>query len=234
MAIAFVQTATLGSTGSGASQQTSAFGSNPTVGNYLVAWAWGWNSTVTHLASHFVFSDTGSNAWSPLGFQSLSADLWLIMGYAKVATGSASHKITMTLTGESTGSVMVCGSEFSGVASTSPLDGAAVGTTGTTGIPAPGSLSLTAGDLVLALMTTDQTTYTTFGYSTPTGFTRVGMQNDGSTFQVGEAVYAINPSSPTNPAWKTGTVKWAANQFALKAASVAGATAYPAALLMGM
>lgn len=238
MAIALVQTAALGSTGSGTSQQTSAFGAQPTVGNYLVAWAWGWdNSHPTHVSCGF--TDTGGNTYAvPAGaFQTIGSDLWVAVGYTKVATAGASFKVTATPVNSPTGylgSLMVVAVEFSGVAGTSPVDGAAVGTTGTTGIPAPGSKTLTAGDLVVALFSSDQTTYTTFGYSTPSGFTRAAFQNDGSSFQVGEAIYAIGPASPSNPSWKTGTVNWAAAQFALLAASGGGAAIYVPAPFPGI
>jgi hypothetical protein len=227
MAILHVQDAALGSASAATSQQTGAFAANPTVGNYLVAWGWGWMGSAHDLTPSF--SDTaGGNTWvvPANGYQQIALDLWGFLGYAKVAATGASFKISSTGARTATGgSIMVCAAEFSGVASTSPLDGSAVGTTNTTGIPAPGNLTLTSGSLVLGLMTSDQTTYTTFGYSTPTGFTRAGMQNDGSTFQVGEAIWAINPTSPSNPSWATGTVKWAAAQFALLAAAGGASTA---------
>jgi hypothetical protein len=222
MAISLVQTAALGSTGSGLSQQTSAFGANPTVGNYLIAWAWGWNGS-NH--STPTFTDTAGNAWAiPAGgLQEIAADLWLAVAYAKVTATGATFKVTCAEgTAGNFGSIMVVASEFSGIPATSPSDGAAVGATGTTGVPAPGSLTLTSGSLVVALFATDQTTYVTYGYSTPAGFTRAAFQNDGTNFQVGEAIYAIDPSSPSNPSWATGTVKWAAAQFALLATGGGG------------
>jgi hypothetical protein len=225
MAIALVQTAVLGAIGSGASQQTGAFAAQPTVGNYLLAWAWGWNGQGGTIGFS-AFSDTGANAYTvPANAkQGINNDLWCAVGYAKVATAGASFKVTATATATG-GSVMVVASEFSGVLAASPVDGAAVGITGTTGIPAPGSLAFTAGDLVVAVMARDATTY--LG-STPTGFTRAAFQNDGTNFQVGEALYAIGPASPTNPAWATSTTSWGTAQFALKAAAGGGAAAFVA------
>jgi hypothetical protein len=228
MAISLAQTAVLGALGSGTTQQTSAFGANPTVGNYLVAWAWGWGGGGA--GSSFSFADTGSNTYTfPTNAKQGTAvnDVWCMVAYTKVATTGASFKVTATVTGGSNGSIMVVASEFSGVAASSPLDGtAAAGATASTGVPAPGSLTLASGSLAVGVFSSDQTTYTTFGYGTPSGFTRVGFQDNGSSFQVGEAVYAIGPASPSNPSWKTGTVNWAAVQFALK--SAAGGAAFVA------
>lgn len=228
MAIAFVQTGALGSAGTATSQQTSIFGTNPTVGNYLVAWAWGWSSS--HQATP-AFSDTGSNSWTvpTNAYQQIAADLWCIAGYTKVATSGSSFRITITTTGWTSGAIMVVASEFSGVASASPLDGSAVGTTGTTGAPAPGSLSFTSGDLLVAVMANDGSGNPTT-VTTPSGWTSVGKQTNGASFEVGDAIYQIAPASPVNPTWNSSTVKWSASQFALKSATT-GATVSPASML---
>lgn len=217
MAIALVQTAALGSTGSGTSQQTSAFASNPTVGNYIVAWAWGWNPATGTTAP--AISDTGGNSYTiPTGgFQERTGDLWSVVAWTKVATSGATFRLTVTKAATwSAGSLMIVASEFSGVAAASPLDGTPAGTNSTTGVPAPGSMAVASGSLVAPVMVRDSTT---FLGSTPTGFNRVAFQNDGTNFEVGEAIYAINPSSPANPSWATSTTAWAASQFALLAAS---------------
>lgn len=219
MAITLVQTTTLGATGNGTSQQTGTFAAQPTVGNYIVAWGWGWSNNAHGTPA---FTDTGGNAYTvPSGaFQHIALDLWSLISYAKVATAGATFKVTLTSNMGINASVMVVAFEFGGVAATSPLDGTAGGTTGTTGVPAPGSKPLTSGSLVVAGMARNSTT---FLGSTPTGFTRAAFQNDGTNFEVGEALYAINPASPTNPAWATSTTSWSASQFALLAAGAAPA-----------
>jgi len=235
MSIAHVQDAAIGAVSNGASQQSGAFGANPTVGNYVVAYAWGWADTAHHHPTACVFTDTGGNTYTvPAGvFRDQASDLWCAAAYAPVATGGASFKVTATPTGSGgtyNGSVVVCAAEFSGVASSSPLDGSAAGATGTSTTVAPGSMTLTAGSLVVAVGTDDNSTY---GGSTPTGFTRVGFQNNGSSFQVGEAVYAIGPTSPANPSRTITSAKWAAAQFALLAAGGGGGTTQPTLSMLG-
>ncbi len=213
-----VQSTTLGTNSGGNSQATGAFATNPTVGNYLIVWAWGWTSS-NH--GTVAFSDTGGNVYTvPTGSQQdQTRDLWCAIGFAKVATSGATFKVTCTPNASSTGSILVVASEFSGGLASGPLDGAAVGTTGTSTSVAPGSLSFTAGDLVVAVSVDDNNTY---GGSTPAGFTRVANETNGSTFEVGEAVYAIAPASPTNPARTITSAKWAAVQLALKPAAGGG------------
>jgi hypothetical protein len=59
--------------------------------------------------------------------------------------------------------------------------------------------------------------------TTPSGWTSVGKQTNGASFEVGDAIYQIAPASPVNPTWNTATVKWTASQFALLAASTPAA-----------
>jgi hypothetical protein len=223
VAISFVQTAVLGSTSSGASIQTSAFAANPTVGNYLVAWAWGWTSNTTSAAP--AFSDTGTNAYTiPTNcFLFQASDLWLAVGYTKVAISGATFKVTITKAAAwVSGSMMCVASEFSGIAATSPLDGTAVGTSpGTTAQSfAPGNLTLASGSLVVAGFCGD-VAGNPANLTSPSGWSSAGQQLNGTTFQVGEGVYRINPASPANPTWSTtaAAAKWGAAQFALKTAT---------------
>lgn len=199
--------------GNASSLASTAFGSNPTVGNYVVAWAWGWSSD-THTPASIAFTDSaGGNTWTTY-HQDIAADLWVAVGWMKVANTGATFKTTITNPGGS-GSNSIVQAELSGVLAASPVDGTPTGTTGTTGIPAPGSMAFTTGSVVIAAFSSDQTTYTTFGYATPTNFTRAGFQNDGSGNEVGEAIYWLSGTTPSAPTWKTGTVKWASQQFAL-------------------
>lgn len=194
---------------------STAFGSNPTVGNYVIAFAWGWSSS-TPAVNNSTFTDTGGNSWTTYG-QSILNDLWLLVGWMKVATSGASFKTTWNRGGAPWGSpsIIVVQMEVAGIVSSSPVDGTPTGTTGTTGVPAPGSMSFTNGSFVASCFVAGQTTYTTFGYATPTNFTRAGFETDGSTYEVGEGSYWLAGTSATNPSYKTGTVKWACQQFAL-------------------
>jgi hypothetical protein len=222
MAIALIQTAGLGANGGGSSQQTLSFGVPPTVGNTIVAWTWGWSSAGHGAPQASTFSDTGGNSYLiPVGASyGQNFDLWLGVGYARVLTAGASFKVTATPNVGSNSSIMVVASEFSGVAAASPVDGgAAVGANGSTGVPAPGNLSFGPGDLLVAVMARDSAS---FLGSTPTGWNRIAFQNDGAAFSVGEAIYAIDPASPTNPSWATSTTVWGASQFALLAEATGG------------
>lgn len=230
MAIALVQQTTLGSNGSATSVATGAFATAPTVGNYVIAWAWVGSKTGANWASTaFSCTDNFSNSYSSIGFSASGNTLVALMYYAKVATtGSA---FTVTLTASNRTKLDVVAAEFSGLVASSPTDNA-LGTTGTTGAPAPGSMTLfNAGDLVIAVMASAAAANPAT-VTTPSGFTAVATQTNGSTFSVGQAIYAINPGSPTNPTWNSGTVAWGAYQAALLAAAAGGpAPAYPAILL---
>jgi hypothetical protein len=226
MSIALVQTANLGSTSGALSQQTLAFGTPPTVGNTIVAWAWGWQGA-THNQTP-AFSDTGGNAYTvPAGaYQHLAADLWAILGFAPVANTGASFKVTTTQPSSTTSnSIMVVAVEFSGVAATDPLDGAAVGTApGTTAQTfAPGDLDLTAGSLVAAILSAD-IAGNPANLTSPSLWSSAARVLDGVTFEVGEALYQLDPATPTNPTWTTtaAATVWAAIQFALLAESTTG------------
>jgi hypothetical protein len=217
MAWALVQKAALGSVNTAVATASSlAFGANPTVGNWIVIWAWGWTDQ-THNQTP-ALSDTGGNTYTipTNAYQNQATDLWCICGWTKVATSGASFKVTSggPATSLTNGpSINVCGAEFSGGAS-SAADGNAVGTTGTSVTIAPGSLSFTANDLIVSVSVDDNTTY---GGSTPSGFTRADFQNNGTNFQVGEGIYAIGPASPTNPSRTITSAKWASSQFGLLA-----------------
>jgi hypothetical protein len=232
MAIVLVQTAALGATGSGSTIQTSAFGVQPTVGNYIVAWHWGWAGAHTGSIGATCFTDTGSNSYTNIGAQTIDNSTYSLMGYTKVVTAGASFKITATpvMTGLTTGDRLVVACEFSGILSTSPVDGTPIGAVGTTGAPAPGSLSFSSGDIVTAVLCRNEATYPGF---TPTGFNRVAFENDGTNFQVGEAIYAINPTSPTNPSWITSSTSWSCSQAALKAAAAGGVIRPNGLMMMG-
>lgn len=217
MGIALAQSIpTIASNNSATALSSNSLASNPTVSNYITFWAWGWNSS-GHATVPTV-SDTGGNSYTTY-FQNRSGDAWALCGWAKVGTSAATFKVSLaTGTGWSAGAMDIVIAEWSGVVGTSAVDGTPIGTTGTTGSPAPGSMTITAGSLVCGVMVRDDTAYVG---STPSGFTRAGFQNNGSTNEVGEAIYAIGPTSPSNPTWGNSTNAWAAQQFALLAAAAA-------------
>jgi hypothetical protein len=225
MAIAWVQDSTTGETEPTSVSVTTAFGATPpAAGHYIVVWAWGWNSANPHTAGHFTCADNatgGTNTYIQEGFQSQAGDCWSCMFYATVTNTKANLIVTVTLTSENTGYVNAVASEFSGVLASTPVDGSAVGTTGSSGSAAPGNLTVAAGDLVCCVVSIDSATSVTV----PTGFTNPDSANNpivnGSVFQSGGGAYKINPGTPTNPTWTVTSGKWSTSQFALKTAVAA-------------
>lgn len=233
MAILPVQTAALGSHTSATSQQSGAFPSNPTVGNNIGAWCWGQVDGAT--PTSVTFTDSGGNSYTvPANvFQVKQTTgtirVYFAAGYARVTTSAASFKATATVNGTAGGTttINVCAAEFSGVAATSPLSGTPVGNTSTAaGTFSLGNMTVGAGDLVLCGCTNSDSTGSPPFNFTGSGYTSVAKQvdNAGQVFGIGQGLYAIGPTSPTNPAWSdTNNPVWAGGQFALKAA---GGTAY--------
>lgn len=211
----FVQKTTLGTTTAGTSQSSGAFAASPTAGNYVVVWTWGWESAAITASAVTCADNATGNTYTRAAFQIAPAGGWSALFYAKVVGTVGSFTPTVSVAGGHV--IEACAAEFSGVAPSSPADGAAVGTTGTTGAPAPGSMTFTAGDLIVAVMQDDFSAAATV--TTPTGFTSVQKDTDGVSHEVGEGVYALAPSSPTNPTWNSiGATGWGASQLALKAA----------------
>jgi hypothetical protein len=233
MATSFVRKTTLGAIGSGTTVSTGAFAANPSVGDYVVAWAWGYSGTTLAVAANVTCADNiGGNAYTQVGFQSVVRDAsnryWVAMFHAKVAATGANFAPAITTSIAGSG-LQVCAAEFSGVAATAPADGAAVSASApgpSSSSPAPGSKSFAAGDVVCAVMVnamfvSPQTV------TTPSGFTSVQKETDGVNFLVGEGVYAVAPTSPTNPTWNAVADAWAASQFALLAAAAPAAAYVP-------
>lgn len=223
MTIALVQTAALGSTTLATSQQSSAFAANPTTGNMLVAWAWG---DISGSLTSLTFSDTAGNTWTvPSNVQqvyTVGGSLWFTMAYAPVTATGASFKVKMTVSPSS--KINVCAAEFSGVATVSPVSGTPVGTTSGSALSfALGNMTVSAGDLVVCgCCNNDGTTPATLTFTGGAAFNSVARQLDsGAVFTVGQALYAINPTSPTDPSWSESDTfaVWSGSQFALKAAA---------------
>jgi hypothetical protein len=220
--IAHVQDTGLGTTAAAGSQQTGAFGSNPTVGNYVVAFAWGapGSGTVNNPVS---FSDSAGNTYTiPTNAYQFSSNsgCWCAVGYAKVGSTGASFKVTVTHgSGWTSGIICVVASEFSGVAASSPQDGSAVGQGSTSSASSfsPGTNSYSSTSLVVAVMVNNQGNLITL--TDPSGYSVPAHEADGSSFEVGGSAYKIAPSGSQNPTWSQNQSAnlWAAAQFGLLA-----------------
>ncbi len=134
---------------------------------------------------------------------------------------------------------MVVGAEFSGIPISSPQDGTAVGQApvAASQIATPGNMTIQAGSLVIAVfaINDDASPVHVNGATTgqpgvaPTGFTALGTQYNGTTFEVGQAAYAIGPTSPSNPGFDISpdpAVVFASSQMALLATGDGGASQY--------
>jgi hypothetical protein len=199
--------------GTGISQSSGAFGSPAAVGNHVVVWAFGGVTTLT--TATCTDNAATPNTYTRVAFNN-SNGKWGAVFVAPVLSNPASGNLnpTVTIGATDNSDSAVCAAEFSGGGTTT--DQAAVGTGGTTGAPAPGTMTTTNADcLVLACMANasgaNPTTVTT-----PAGFTNAGCENNGAGFDVGQGVYQVlSGTGTTNPAWDSGAVSWQAIQVAL-------------------
>jgi hypothetical protein len=220
MTIAYSQTAPLNAGAGASSLATGTFPSQPSIGTYIVVAAWGANVS-NHSAGHFTLSGMAIT-FTQQGFEAVNGSQWCSLWFGRVATASLPNQITLTVASESAGYITIVAAAFTGVASSFPLDGSAVGATGTGQSAAPGNLAFSANDAVFAVMGSNDSA-SSASVTTPTGFTSVASWTNGSSAEVGQFVYAINPSSPTDPTWAVGTgfnTGWATSQFALSPVSI--------------
>jgi hypothetical protein len=214
--IAYVTGQTTGtSAASAASVQTLGMPNPPTVGNVVVAFC----AASAGAAAVYSVTDNASppNTFNLLGSFASSSNRDSLIYAAYIATstvGANSYKVTFSETGGSGPGLRVSALEFSGVkiSGSAPVqDGSSVGATGTSSAPAPGNMTVSAGDLVLGVSINSSGTYTG-----PTGWTQA---MNTSTNPASDGEYIINPASPTNPTWGlSGSFSWSAVQAALLAA----------------
>lgn len=211
-------------TGSGTSQALTAFGSAVAIGDDVIVFAWG-TSAATIVAGNISCTDnaTTPNSYSQLVIQINAgggARPWCVIFGASITSNPGSGNLVPTIsTGSVTSGINGCGSEFSGL--TLNTDGSSTNSnSGSTG-PNPGNMTTTlAGDLLLAIFT-DSSGLNPETITGPGGYTSVGIQKNGSSFDCGNGIYEIPGAIVTNnnPTWTLGdTVGWAAAQVALKAA----------------
>jgi hypothetical protein len=222
MSIAHIQDTSVGSNAAVTSVSTGAFASNPGTGgmDYVVAFVWGVGTSV--VLADLNITDTYSNgpggSYTLIGFKA-NTTVFGCMAYAPVTTTGASFAVTAH--NSVSGKLSIVASEFTGIAATSPVDGSAVSASGTSQTAAPGNLTVTAGDLVLAVVCDLDVQFSPV-LNTPAGWNSAGKATSSLT-AVGQGIWAVNPSSPTNPSWTVGTgsnAAWVASQFAMLAGVV--------------
>lgn len=201
-AIAHVQTSTLvvnaGGTGSSVALTT-------TVGNYLIA-----SSSYFANAGALTVSDDKSNTWAAaiistsIGGSFNLSSIW----YAKVTTGGATN-IAWTLP---SGSYLSAGvAEFSGLAASSVLDKTDVASGNTSAGPddwpdpagslATGTLSQ-ADELVVTALCSNTIGLPSIDAFTPSGFSSLFTNPDGSTYEYGDGRYKIvSATTDIQPSW---------------------------------
>ena len=205
------------------SQATGAFSKNPTIGNTIVVWCWAWDaggwssSDITcsdNLATH--------NTYTQAGFVQNGSAAFCFF-YANVANTGAGYTPVITVHSVTDPAISVAASEFSGIASSNPIDGTAVTAVGK-GTPASlGKMNVKANDLVLAGLSWNEDSAVRI--TAPSGWTQSGNALDDGAIdpnqytEFGDAIYSINPTSPTAPSWSvsgtsSATDTWCASQLA--------------------
>src|SRR5713226_3532998 len=172
--ISLIQTA--GSTSDSASSTVSqGFGVNNTAGNLIVvAVSWGDNPAVSLSASDTLGNTyfVATNDFDPGNRQGLA------IIYAPNIRGGA-NIVTVNF-GQADGYRRIIVSEYSGIATTSPLDAAAkhkaTGTTATNGVTSTAANTITNGDLIFGVVMDDSGFFGTI--TAGTGFTRRAFVNN--------------------------------------------------------
>ena len=196
MSITLVQSAQHAST---SNPTTATFGSSNTAGNFIVVGVEvnfsGASPVLTVTDSHGTYSP----AISFLGDAS-GAGLQIFF-LPNIAGGS--NTISASFSGASASYINVMAGEFSGVALTSPEDGAGASAFGDSGLPASGNFTVTVGDLIIGLLGTNNVTV-------GTGYAPVATD----TFSLLE--YQIAASTTANATGFGSTADWGAQGVAFK------------------
>jgi hypothetical protein len=190
-----------------------------TAGNFLVATV-GVESTADNTAAVSSITDTAGNNWikAVRGYGNAGASSRVEIWYAANAQAVTSITINLTTPDDLVSNI----SEYSGVASSSPLDVAAGNTSGATSTSAatPSITTTSANDLVIA-STSWATTATTTGAGAPyTSLTQVA-----NTFpkKISPAYRVLASAGATNAAWTLSTSAISGNAIvAFKAQGAAG------------
>lgn len=167
-------------------------------------------------------TDTRSSSYAAMAAQQSLFGVIGLRNFYAVAPSSGACTVTFSQTNSGFFTVVI--SEFSGAATTTPLDGG-TGTTGTGTAASPGNVTPSEDNcLIFATMTHGGTDRT---ITEEAGWSLVQEHEGGSTSGPISVIYKVQTTATTEDAdWTigTGSVDWAATCGVFKAAAAAGAS----------
>ena len=225
MAITLVQSTKKVATGLTAST-TQAFGSNVTAGSLLTLSQAFWKPG--SLPTINTPTDTLGHTWTPMGAQLNMVENGLRSYYVANCSAGA-NTVTVGLSAYGANSdVTIVIAEWSGIATTTPLDQHA-GTTGTSTLPNGGNITTTQADELLYSAMAHNGINTSLSEEGGDGWVSL-QENEGGTSNMPIATaYEIVSSTTTqdNEWWMSGASnRWAAHNTSFKAAAGGGGTNY--------
>ena len=188
------------SSSSVASITSSAFGTQPTVGNYIIVAA---AAAFGSDPNPWAFSDNQGNSYSVARTSAANNLLRVAIGYAKITTSSGSFTVTVDPNGSSF--ITGCAIEVAGLDGTAPLD-QVNSNTGTSNSPTPGSITTTVADeLIVAIAGDRNGTTTTTEPGAP--WVLVFEEEAGNSFVRASMIYQIASATGSfNPQWTLGAL----------------------------
>lgn len=211
VAIAYVQQVT-GNTTTGTTAGT--FGSATATGNLIVVTTSDDSGTTSNGVS---VTDNAGNTYTKVIHQGSASTL--SMWYCPNITGKSGHQITVTWSTAATGRLTFCAQEFSGAATTSPLDVSAFAG-GTSTAPSVNSpATAVANELVVAGLTVAGTVTTTSAGSGYSNLSAVSVANCGSAQ---ESAIAASAGVQTATFSLAASHAWIAGVLTFKPPAVAG------------
>lgn len=221
-AVAFVKASTQGSCGA-ASSCGSSFGSLPSSGNAVIVTTSCWNASVDCNVSSV--TDNQGNTYTQA--VCLQQDTGVANNqaciYYAIPIGTPSGTFTVTANASASTYFEVIAVEYSGVSTTSPVDvtKSAKNTTGTSDTGA--SSSTTQANELAVCVSSVSANNSSLSYTTPTGYTRRGIQNNATTtigFESSDKI--LSATDAQQCAWTHSTTSmdgWAAVLATFKASS---------------
>lgn len=223
-AIARTQVASNTSFGLTSNVFTITFSSAVGAGDTLVVCFTTYNSSVTVFSS---ISDPSSNTWAQVNNVVLSNKRLYVYKAENVA---AAGSLVVTVTMNQTDFFTILGVGYSGVATSSVVDGNSTASNASSSTPAPGSFSTSVADTVLLGFAYTDTGTITAG----SGYTKRVNNGNGSSIQLAMEDQIVSSTGSYNPDWSnSGSGVWLASGLALKGAGAAPASK-PAMLLLGV
>ena len=223
MAIAFVKStgkARVASAGSVA----ASFASLPAAGNFIAVRAWGWHSGGTFDLTATGCTDNQGNTYTRAVWLAKPNAGVAIYYAANIGTPSGTFTITVSPADASGNIIIIEASEYSGVATITPLDVTA-SSSGNSGEPHSGTTAAAAKNDQLLVAVAESNNSHPQTWTTPTDWTERVLETDNSTYQGGQGIERIISAAGTRAAQfdvSGATAIWAACIAAFNAAAAAG------------